>query len=419
MKPKKWVHRACTADRVVPIKSQSKTWKDRFRSSIFLCVVILAFLSSCSTHLPVQGIRAYHQCDYQAAQKIFANTPYKEKDALLFDLALLSTAIRTDDHALAKTSGKRALGRIWSYEGKGAGQASLISSEALRFYQGEPFEKTMAAIYLGITYFNEKDYENARAAFTKATLAEKMNGDKRTIFVLPYLFLAKTYLQLNDPDNAHAIMNRLSLDGSSISEIDFNELSNAKTLVMIELGSTPHKIRTGPGDSLIGWQRSRYLESYARLYMDSRMLANSKSIDDLTYQASTINRGSKETLQATKGILRDVATVTTVIAAQTASESTNQKTRQIAGWTALGAGLFALANQSQADVRQWEMLPDRLHLILTPEPTFTGPHQYKIEFFDKNQYYLSSMDQRWSDQRSLEDVKIIIKSPNHCNKPGE
>jgi len=64
-----------------------------------------------------------------------------------------------------------------------------------------------------------------------------------------------------------------------------------------------------------------------------------------------------------------------------------------AGWVALGAGLFALANQSQADIRQWELLPDRI--LLYPLHLPQGGGSVGLQFLDHGGRRLSGYDQVW------------------------
>lgn len=368
-------------------------------------------IQGCSTHLPPAGVKAYDQCHYDKAIEIFNNAKKKPKDALLYDLAILSSAIHKGDSETAKQAGTRAQQQMWGYEGRGAGQASLLSSEALRYYKGEPFEKTMASLYLGIVYFNEKDYENAKAAFTKAVFAVQTKTDEvKADFSAPYILLTKTYLNLGELDNARITLERLKKVYPTLS-LTLDRLQKIHTIAFIELGVGPKKIRTGPGGSLIGWQRQRYHDRHAKLEMDGKPLETEFEVrDDLTYQATTTDRGGKTAVQATKGVLREGATATAIIAADQAISRNNQT----AGWVALGAGLFALANQSQADIRQWEFLPDRLQLQLSYQPLDADRHEYRALFGGRHQNELPSQGQVWYDQRSLDQDKIYIVSVRNC-----
>jgi tetratricopeptide (TPR) repeat protein len=375
-----------------------------------LLLVTFFFLQACSVRLPPAGVAAYEQCDYTKAIDIFSKTKKKEKDELLYDLAILSAAVHQGDWETAKVAGKRSQDRMWSYEGQSRGTASLISSEALRIYKGEPFEKTMASLYLGIIYFNEQDYDNAKAAFTKAMFAVQTKGeDSQADFAAPYLLLAKTYLKLKDKENANILLKRMEKMG--VKNLTLESIQKIRTIAFIELGKGPVKFRTGPGDSLIGWQRQPYTPRTSTLLIDGSPAKNAFKVDDdLTYQAQSVDRGGKETIQGTKGVLREASAVTAVIAA---NEAVNRK-NETAGWVALGAGLFALANQSQADLRQWELLPDRLDLLLTEDPVSEGRHQFEVQFGGS---FLSSSNQVWYDDRKPDLDKIYIVPSKLCNKP--
>lgn len=382
----------------------------------FLIAMMVVGLSSCSVHLPPAGITAYNQCDYSKAIETFSKTPKKEKDSLLYDLALLSVAVHSGDSQSVKKIGLKAQQQMWGYEGAGRGQASLVSSEAIRIYKGEPFEKTMASMYLGIVYFNEGDYENAKAAFTKAMFAVQTKGeDSVADFASPLILLAKTYLKLNDRDNASVVMNRLEKLIPQ-NQFDLSALDQIKTIAFVELGKGAKKIRIGPGGSLVGWQRQPSGERNAHLRVDGKSSEVFRTMDDLKYQAETVDRGGKTAIQGTKGVLREASTVTAIIAT---NEAINRKNKT-AGWVALGAGLFALANQSQADVRQWELLPDRVLLILSPDPLTEGRHEFEVEFegghWNRYQNQLPSSHQLWYDQRKANLDQIYIVRANSCEK---
>ena len=374
-------------------------------------IAVFLFMQSCSTRLPPAGVKAYDECHYDQAIDIFSHAPKKDKDLLLYDLAILSSAVHKGDEEEVKKAGNRAQQQMWNYEGKGAGTASLVSSEALRYYKGEPFEKSMASLYLGIVYFNEQDYENAKAAFTKAVFSVQTKGDDAVAdFAAPYILLAKTFLKLNDEDNARITLSRLekAIPGRGLT---LDTLRKVRTIGFIEIGVGPKKIRTGPGGSLVQWQRQSYYDRHAQLLIDGKPMSVAYQFaDDLTYQAQSTDRGGKTAIQATKGGLREAAGVTSVIAADQALATHNAT----AGWIALGAGLFALADQSQADVRQWQMLPDRIQLELSDEPRTTGRHEYVADFSGRFENDLPSARQVWYDERTPDQDKIYVIRARTC-----
>lgn len=356
----------------------------------FILVLSAATFVACSTRVPVEGLQAFGGYRYRDAIQIFRQKAATEegKDVVLYQLALLSAAMTAGDYWDAEKSALAAMRVMGSDAGKGRGQASLVSSEALKVFKGEPFEKSMAAIYLGIIYYNRGDLDNARAAFGKATMAIQQKEKNQNDFALAYLLQAKTFLRLGDEDSARVALERARKSAPGNPYLQIEKLKASNALFIVELGWGPAKTRTGPGASLVEWKRRGYPERSVRVDVDGVEMGAAEEAGDLTYQAKTKGWTGKDTLQVTKGATREAAAVTTVIAADMAS-----KGNETAGWVALGAGLFTLLNQSEADIRQWELLPDRLHIL--PARLTAGRHTIRLRFSGVGGPPLPSYDQTW------------------------
>ena len=371
----------------------------------------LLFFAGCSTRIPPAAIEAYDRCDFSSAVKILKKRADQgDKDQVLYLLALLSSSMRAGDWAQVEASSKSALDIMWGYSGQGRGAASLASSESIKVFKGEPFEKAMAGVYAGIYYFNRKDYDNARAAFNKALLAMAQKQEStREDFALAYFLLAKTESVLKNDDNARIALQKASKIypyESTLFDLDFVRKSNA--IFLLELGRAPQKARTGPGDSLIAWMRRSYPERSAQVFVKNQAIGRPLEIADLTAQAASKGRTGKDKVQATKGVAREVSTVTAIVAADAASRG-----NKTAGWVALGAGLFAVANQSQADVRQWEFLPDLI--LATGAKIAPGPYAFRAEFFDAGNASLSHLRQSWEYTVPTADDTIFLVPASRCN----
>ncbi len=107
---------------------------------------------------------------------------------------------------------------------------------------------------------------------------------------------------------------------------------------------------------------------------------------DLTEQARTKGWVGKDTIQTVKGVTREAGAATTVIAGDMAAHGNRD-----AGWVALGAGLFTLLNQSQADVRQWELLPDLVDIVPLSLPE--GTHTLTLSFLGPSGRRMPAYDQ--------------------------
>jgi tetratricopeptide (TPR) repeat protein len=378
-------------------------------------VGVAFLLSACSTKLPAAGVDAYYKCDYPKAIEVFKKkTKKKSKDYVLFNLAVLSAAMGAGDYAVAERASLNAQRVMWSDAGKGRGRASLVTSEAVKVFKGEPFEKSMAALYAGIIFFNREDYDNARAAFSKALLSikQKEKVKHREDFALANLLLAKTFLKLGETDNARIALKRAKARYPNNPVFDLERLRKEKALFVVELGKAPKKVRKGPGASLTDWKRKKYRERSASIRMDGMNLGHVSLAGDLTHQAKTKGWTGKDSVQVTKGVARDAAVGTAVVAGTMAARG-----NRTAGWVALGAGLFALANQSQADIRQWSLLPDGV--FVHSAKMGPGKHTFELDFYDSRKRPLSNYKQIWHyDHPPKGKDRIFLFRSGKCPKTG-
>ncbi|HLG20010.1 MAG TPA: tetratricopeptide repeat protein [Bdellovibrionota bacterium] len=385
----------------------------RGRHAWTILTILSCFLWGCSTKLPAKGVEAFDRCNYDQAIETFQEK-VKEggKDYVLYNLALLSAAMRAGKYDLAEKAALDAQRVMWSDAGKERGTASLVSAEAIKVFKGEPFEKAMAMIYPGILYFNRGDYDNARAAFSKAVLAIKQKEKNREDFALAYVLEAKVALKMGELDNARIALEKAKARYANNSLFEVEKLKKNNTIFLVEMGKAPRKIRKGPGGSLDDWQRRDYPERSASIFVDDVEIGKTTEVADLTTQAKTQGRTGKDAVQVTKGVARDAAIATTVIAADQAARG-----NKTAGWVALGAGLFAVANQSQADVRQWELLPDLLQVQfaqLSP-----GEHRVRVVFYNASGRALPGEEQVWyTDTGSENPDRIFVFHSSPCQRTG-
>ncbi|MCB1197217.1 MAG: hypothetical protein KDK51_02520 [Deltaproteobacteria bacterium] len=371
-----------------------------------LSVVFLSlFFIHCSTSIPSKAIEYFESCQEDAGIELLKGKEVKDKDILLFDLALLSFAVHSDETRLGIRHGSRALSNMWTLGDEKRGKLSMASSEAARDYKGEPFEKTMAGIYLGAIFFNIGDYQNARAAFQKAVLASETKSDKTKNEKVPlaHFLLAKTFDILGQEDNAKISLEKAQKYSDVMQSLRPKDLSSIHTIVVVETGQAPRKVRTGPGNSLITYQHDYSPFLGANLYNNGNLIGGTKVVEDLYVHAKENERGKKEALQGTKGAIRDASTVVAVGAADNDN-----------GGVALVAGILALANQSQADTRQWSLLPARLHITWDASKLYEGKNDYKLQFLTNSRRIDPLVQQNWTDERTASEPKIYIKKARHC-----
>src|SRR5690606_32723684 len=102
----------------------------------------------------------------------------------------------------------------------GRTMGAVLIDEKMRIWKGEPFERAMVNFYLGLTYYMQADYQNARAAFENALFKLREYGDDEagispddyteieSSFALGYLMLGKSWIHLGREDLARANLTR-------------------------------------------------------------------------------------------------------------------------------------------------------------------------------------------------------------------
>ncbi len=370
----------------------------------FFALIALTFLCTCSVRLPSNGVKQYQHCQYDLARSTFEKkADPKSKDYLVYRLGTLSTSLNAGDADSSLKIANEALSLMWNLEsGKGRGQASLLSAESIKLFKGEPFEKSMAALYAGIIYLNLGDLDNARAAFLKADMAIKKTSEsgQNTNQLAMYL-LSKLFHQLNEKDNAEIAIKKIKVEHNGYFSKEAIEKDNV--IFLFQQGQVPLKVRAGPGGSLVQWMIRGGQPVYKGfVQVDQGPKLYGQEIENLAKLAQLKEWNSKDTIQATKGVLREASVAAAVVAADKASKDKDE----VAGWVALGAGVFALLNQSQADVRQWELLPESIQMVSSQMDV--GVHQVHIQYPN----YTRSMALEIKDPKKL---LVFLISPIACN----
>jgi tetratricopeptide (TPR) repeat protein len=270
--------------------------------------------------------------------------------------------------------------------------AALID-EKIKVWKGEPFERAMINFYLGMIYYTQHDYANARAAFENALfkLRDYGEGDNKedkfaevdSNFTLGYLMLGKCWQRLGEPEKARQMFDRVTKlrpDLAALANADYNEKSNL--LLLVDWGHGPAKITNYDG-AIVGFG-PRPAEAgplfLPRVIVDGKAMATDSIVQppvDLLALAQDRRWESIDTIRTIK------TTLGTGLAVAGGYELTQQRHQNVE----LGAGLLAagllLKASSHADMRQWEMLPRTVYLIPLQVPP--GTHSVTVAFRDGGQ----------------------------------
>ncbi|MDO8606576.1 MAG: hypothetical protein Q7R40_08575 [Phaeospirillum sp.] len=262
----------------------------------------------------------------------------------------------------------------------------LLVKEQSKDFKGEPYERVMAYYYRGLLYLRTGDYQNARASFKGGMLQDAFAEEEqfRADFALmPFL----------QGWAAHCG------GQSSLAAEDFKEFRDINkdaplprdqdtVLVLVETGGAPVKVSEGPRLKI---RRNGAAETARILWTDpehpkDRPKDATHVLEDIYRQASTrggrqfdaILEGKAEYKSAADTV-GNVALVGAVIAGQVAvsnsprrgaSKQDRERQQEIQRDAAMVGGALAVigllskaaahAIESEADIRYWDNLSDRV-----------------------------------------------------------
>lgn len=358
----------------------------------FLAILLASFVllttgcESAAEKSARAGVSAYVVGDFSTAREKFEPLSAKtDENFVLNNVRLGSTALAANDLDEAENAFLRAY-EVMNSVGVNNGGRTLgatLVDEKIRIWKGEPFERAMTNFYLGMTYYMRHDYDNARAAFENALFKlrdyggdPKKKDEYRAVesnFTLGLLMLAKCQQRLGRDDLARANFARaieLRPQLAALADFDWNAKSNL--LLFIDYGYGPRKITNSDG-AIVGFGPTAY---QAGPIPSPYVTINNSPIDlgglpqppvDLLRLAQERQWQSFDTLRVVKSALG------TGLLVGGAVEGTRRGGNPEVGLALAAAGLLLKAT-SQADVRQWEMLPRTVFIL----PLRVQPGTYSI-----------------------------------------
>jgi hypothetical protein len=251
----------------------------------------------------------------------------------------------------------------------------------------------MASFYLGVIYYIRHDYQNARASFENALFKLRdydpdKPSDSKDVdsnFALATLMLARSYQRVGRDDLATANFQLIRDHYPQLGPLA-DEQMNAKSnlLLIVDYGHGPRKITNSDG-AIVGFGPRPDTEGPIAspiVRVDGAVTpAGNLAIPpvDLLALAQERQWQSIDTIRAVKSTVGTGLLIGGAIvgAHGLGSEGARQRTDLMVAGGLLGAGLLLKAT-SQADVRQWEMLPRTTFIIPLQVPA--GSHDVSVEF---------------------------------------
>src|SRR5687768_12950914 len=126
--------------------------------------------------------------------------------------------------------------------------ATVLFNESVRIWLGEPYERALANLQLGIVYYLKGDYHNARGAFENALFklrryaddedAEASFEEQESTFAVAYVLLGRTWQRLGRDDLAEESFTRArELDPSLGALTDPAIHARSNVLLILDSGT--------------------------------------------------------------------------------------------------------------------------------------------------------------------------------------
>lgn len=235
---------------------------------------------------------------------------------------------------------------------------SLWSSEGVKDYKGEPYERAMAYYYRGLLFLAEGDYENARASFRSAEYQDTISNDETYAgdFGMMSLLAGWASSCAGDPGMAEDLYQRAATQQPEGLQ---PPPAGHGTLLLVESGTSPVKTATGAYGEALTFQAGD--NPFASVTVSGAVLP---VLGDLGWQATTLGGRQVDTVLKGKASFREGSeTVGEIgmIGFQAALGSGDSGAAGALAVVGIAAMLLSSATKAKADIRHWENLPDRIH----------------------------------------------------------
>ncbi len=266
---------------------------------------------------------------------------------------------------------------------EGAAQAQRAKSkfvaEEEKWFKGENHERAALYFYRGITYLIAQDFGNAAACFKRSQLQD-ITGDDATDFAGDWnsseLALALATQLQGYPADAEAALKRAEKFHTRQGDVP-PPTAETNTLVLVEIGEGPTKYRDGEHGEVL-----KFLDHPTGVKKIQVTLgaASTEAFPAESLYAQATTRGERKIDGILAGKARFKSTTDTLgnvgLVGGAAAMASGNDTAQMAGGIMMLGGLIAkglaASTKAEADIRNWDNLPEQLFLVFLTMPTTEG-----------------------------------------------
>lgn len=150
---------------------------------------------------------------WTAAAASFNNYRTKhDQNYVMWTLDYASCCMLSGNYDEAGNAFMAARDDIQKRQDKNRETLAALGRENIKLFKGEPFERAMLNCYVGLLRYFDGDYNNARIFFNQANKENATKGDNmsgfRDDFGLAHYWLGRSYLKLDQPDNARVAFHK-------------------------------------------------------------------------------------------------------------------------------------------------------------------------------------------------------------------
>lgn len=282
----------------------------------------------------------------------------------------------------------------------------LAGSEDKKAYKGDPYERSMNSLYVGLLFYNKGDLDNAMAAFKNGILAdsESRGEEYKSDIAALYLLASRVSKKLGNESMSVEYFDVVKelYNNPNYSILGFNDESVRRmldlknnVLLVIEFGEGPFKTREGQYGELAVVYGSQYYINNLNIKVDGKTIDKSNNaylLTDVYFQASTRGGRKMDGILKGKAIFKKNAADTSRKAIKLSGQFLDQANQAsdpnaqaalaaAAGISALfsgGAAIMSGITNPKADIRCWSLLPQ--YIAIVPLYASTGQHKMDIEF---------------------------------------
>jgi hypothetical protein len=255
---------------------------------------------------------------------------------------------------------------------EGARQAERAKSkfvaEREKWFKGESYERAALYFYRGLLYLKDQDFGNAAACFKRSEI-EDITGDDAKDFSGDWgsdeLGLALASYKDGEDGDAEAALKRREGFHSLQGEVPV-PTRKTNLLVVVEVGEAPMKYRAGQYKEQLKFNEQPSNIKMIRASFDDTKVG-SAAAENLYVQATTRGKRQLDYILGDKASFKeDTKNAGVGLAAGAVAASQVDHSGIASGVLALaslGTFLASGATKAEADIREWNNLPDCIYML--------------------------------------------------------